>query len=248
MEFRYSLKSWAAYAPGLPSPAHWQAWAGAPWLPAGDDAPALAQMPALARRRLTALGRTALQAAYWCRQAPTGMPVVFASRYGDADRSLALLADLARGEPLSPTAFGLSVHNAIGAQHSIARGDRADHVAVAAGAASAGAAMVEAAALLADGADEVMVVCYDAPLPGAYAVFDDEPACRYAWAWRVTRPAATSWVEVTLDMAEEADDAREDAPPAALPWGLDLLRFALSEAPQWRRRAGARRWTWRRGG
>lgn len=245
MELRYRLNSWAACAPGLTLPAQWSAWAAAPWLPAGDDLPPLAQMPALLRRRLGPLGRTALQAAYWCQQAP-GIPVVFASRYGDADRSVALLADLACGEPLSPTAFGLSVHNAIGAQYSIARADRSNYTAVAAGASSAGAALIEAAGLLADGAGEVMVVCYEAPLPGAYAAFDDEPACRYAWAWRLALPPADD--DAAIAFGAGPVPAGAAAGPASLPYGLDLLRAALAGLPQWQRDADGRRWTWRQHG
>jgi hypothetical protein len=172
------------------------------------------------------------------------MPLVLASRYGDAKRSLAMLAELARGEPLSPTAFGLSVHNAIGALYSIARGDRANYLSVAGGAASAASAVVEAAGLLFDGAPEVMVVCYDAPLPDAYARFHDEPAVPYAWAWRIGRPAAN---EPRFSLSGTAmQDA--GAPATELPYGLDVLRFMLSGDAELARAADRTLWTWRRHG
>lgn len=170
------------------------------------------------------------------------MPLVFASRYGDAARSLELLTALARGEPVSPAAFSLSVHNAIGGMYSIARGDRAHHLAVAAGQASAAAALVEAVALLVDGAPEVMVVCYDAPLPGAYAQFHDEPVAVYAWAWRVARPAADSpYIEL-----QAGEPTACEEPAAILPFGLDVLRFALSSDATLTRQADGTCWTWRR--
>lgn len=245
MSLSFVLQSWAAFAPGLNSVPQWQAWARQPWLPAGDELPELREMPALARRRLSALGRLAVQVAWWAQEAGPGMPVVFASRYGDAARSLELLAGLARGEALSPTAFGLSVHNAIGALYSIARDDRSNHLAVAAGCATAAAALVEAAGLLADGAPEVLVVCYDAPLPGAYAGFADEAGVPYAWAWRIA-PRRPGQPGFSLE-ALAADEAAAAATPA-LPFGLDVLRFALSGDAELRRAAEGTLWRWSRHG
>lgn len=245
MNLEFVIKAFAAYAPGLQSTADWQAWAKRPGLPLGDASPELSEMPAMARRRLGPLGRTAVQVAYWCQGGDRGMPVVLASRYGDAARSLDLLGELARDHALSPTAFGLSVHNAIGAQYSIARGDTANYLSVAAGPASAAAAVVEAVALLHDGADEVMVICYDAPLPGAYAFYADEPATCYAWAWRVARPVNSTQPRIGLSVDSGANASGCDG-ESTLPYGLDVLRFALVEDAVLRRCVDDRLWTWRR--
>lgn len=197
-------------------------------------------MPALLRRRLDPLGRMAAQVAYWCWPAQSlGLPVVFASRYGDAARSVAMLADLAAQQPLSPTAFGMSVHNAAAALVSIARGDRANTLAVSAGAASAGAALLEALALLADGAPEVLVVCYDAPLPCDYAAFADENAAPYAWAWRVARPDGA---EPHRSLVCGPAPQQPGSAHAALPFGLDLLCWGLSAPGHWTRHAGHTWW------
>lgn len=238
----YTINAWAAYAPGLATPAQWQAWARSPHLPAGEGQPELTEMPAMMRRRLGPLGRSAAQVAYGAHDGRLGIPVVLGSRYGDAARSLELLADLARDEAISPTAFGLSVHNAIGAMYSIARGDRANYVSVAAGAASAAACLVEAAGLLADGAPEVLVVCYDAPLPGAYHAFEDEPGALYGWAWRVG-PARPGQARHVL-RCSAATGLATAAP--ALPFGLDVLRFFLADDPELRREAEGTAWSWSR--
>lgn len=248
----FVIREWAAWAPALAERAQWLAWASAdsPSCPASaDDAPTLAAMPAMSRRRLNLLGRMAAQVAYELADdsvAPDarsqGTPMIYASRYGDASRSLALLADLVRGDPISPTAFGLSVHNAIGAMVSIARADRAHHSALAGGASSAGAALIEAAGLLADGEDSVIVVHYDAPLPGDYAAFANEPATPYAWAWRLARPQPG---EPCVRLELDADDgASMDPADADLPFGLALLRFGLSGRAHWRRNADGHCWRW----
>ena len=225
MAMKFSVAAWAAYAPGLDTAADWQAWARAPWRPEGTQVPALEEMPALQRRRVDRLGRMALQVAWRCQpEAEPQVPLVFATRHGDLARTYAMLGELADARPLSPTHFGLSTHNAIAAQYSIARGLTGNYTVVAAGAASAEAAVTEAAGLLADGAPAVLVVVYDGHTPDDYARFRDEPEAEYAWAWRLV-PARAGGPVLSLDTG-----AGSDAPPACdrLPHGLDVLRFFLA--------------------
>jgi hypothetical protein len=238
-----SVKQWAAWAPGLVDHDAWRAWAKAPWVPSGSDTPALPEVPAMQRRRIERLGRMAIQTACWCQQAEeTGMPLVFASRHGDVARSMELLEALAADEPPSPTTFGLSVHNAIAALYSILRRDRGNYVALAGGKSTVETACIEAAALLADGAPEVLLVVYDAPLPAVYADFADEPDAGFAWCWRVG-PADGEGEAITLGW--EGDGAGDDG-PTALPHALDVLRFLLSGEPSLQWRGDGTAWHWRR--
>lgn len=193
MRFDFAVRDWAACAEGLTTREDWRLWALAPArLPATwmSVVPALPEMPAMIRRRVERSGRLACQVAYWCQAAGEQIPMVFASRHGDATRSLSMLGDLVNQQALSPAGFALSVHNAVSAVYAIARGDKGNAVVVAAGRATVTAALAEASALLADGAPAVLVVCYDAPLPQAYACFHDEEACEFAWAWLVA-PASS---------------------------------------------------------
>ena len=247
VNLEFAIPAWAALAPGLTTPAQWVAWARTDaQLPVGPAAAELPQVPPMVRRRLSPLGRSALQAAFEVHTPAPEVPVVFGSRYGDATRSLDLLAELVRGEPLSPTSFGLSVHNAIGAMYAIIRGDRANHVAVAAGPATPAASLVEAAGLLADGAPEVLVVHCEAPLPNPYAVFEDGPACLFAWAWRVTRPVPGAPRFALASGPAHADaDADAMAPGRhRLPHALDLMRFVAAGQSRLTHTAGQTTWTW----
>lgn len=237
MLFEFVILDWAAHADGLTSHQDWLTWAaGDAVLPAPHltQVPALTEMPAMMRRRVDRLGRLACQVAYWCEQTDRALPIVFASRYGDAHRSLALLGDLVQQQPLSPTGFALSVHNAIAALYSIARGRTENAVVVSAGRATATAALVEAAGLIADGAPEVLVVCYDAPLPPAYAHFQDEAGCEFAWAWRVggvQRAAEGIRVALSLSASVSAGEAAHlpsgVSSSDAWPEGLAVLRQCL---------------------
>src|SRR3546814_19479787 len=59
---------------------------------------------------------------------------IFCSRYGEYARAFEILNSMAEGEPVSPNAFSLSVHNTVSSLFSIARGDRTHSTAMAAGA------------------------------------------------------------------------------------------------------------------
>jgi hypothetical protein len=256
LSFAFVIESWAACAPGVDTPQRWAQWAAAPWLPEGEPQVALAAVAPMLRRRFAPLGRLAAQAAIDLAgdsaatvpddADPSGNPTVYASRYGETGRCLELLADQARGDPLSPTAFGLSVHNAIGAMIALTRGDRRNSSAVAAGRATAAAGVVEAIALLDDGAASASLVVYDSPLPAGYACFEDEPSAHFAWAWRLRRPRAG---ERALHLGWHAGDDGGDVAattPSHLPASLQALWFGLSEAPELAQRIDGRRCVWSR--
>ena len=259
LSFSFVIESWAACAPGLDTPQRWSQWAAAPWLPAGEPQVALAAVAPMLRRRFAPLGRLAAQATFDLAgdvavadapEAPADAaaqldnPTVYASRYGETGRCLELLADQARGQSLSPTAFGLSVHNAIGAMIALTRGDRRNSTAIAAGRATAAAGVAEAVSLLHDGADSATLVVYDAPLPADYAHFADEPAAHFAWAWRLRRPRAG---ERALHLAWRAASAATPATAhAQLPASLQALWFGLSGVPALVQRLDDRECLWSR--
>src|SRR6476661_6333585 len=238
----FAIGGWAAMASGLHASADWHRWAKAPWRPEGALAPTLAAMPAMQRRRLSLLGRAAAEVAWDCHPSAGSVPVVFASAYGDAGRCLQLLKEFASVGDASPTEFTFSVHNAIGAMYSIARGDTSNYTSVAAGPATAASGVVEACALLADGAREVLLVAYDEPLPDAYKVFQAEAACAYAWAWRIVPPQGGADLSLTWTAASPG----EERAASELPAGLEALRFAISRDPGFEHTDGRLRWTWSR--
>ncbi len=238
---QFRITDWAAWAPGLESPEDWAIWARDVFVPGGDAMPALTQIPPLQRRRIDRLGRAAIQAADGCRRTEDAdAPLIFASRHGDVVRSFALLQDLCAQQPMSPTQFGLSVHNAIAALYSIVHGVRGNYTALAGGKASIETALVEAAGLLADGALAVSVVYCDAHAPPAYDPFLDEPDAFYAFAWRVTADHAEghrmslSWEAATPPVPEPAD----------LPKALAAHHFLLSGMSAYRSHAEGLHWRW----
>lgn len=170
------------------------------------------------RRRIERLGRSAFQVAHWCQGDTQGFPLIFASRHGDPGRTADLLLSMWKNEPLSPTSFTLSVHNAIGAQYSIVRGETSNVSAISNGIFTIEAALVEAVALLSDGHAEVMVVVYDASLPALYLPFADEPQADFAFAWRIKAGNTFSLESSSVSIPQLVD---------ALPHALGVLRFFL---------------------
>jgi hypothetical protein len=239
-EVRFSVAAHAAWAPGIDTEQAWEEWADAPRTIAGESEPALRQMPPMLRRRAGFLGKMALEVAYRCLDGRAGVPTVFCSRHGEVTRALGLLTDLVQGSALSPTGFGLAVHNASAGLFSIARADRANHLALAAGASSVEHAVIEACGLLADGAAEVLLVVYDDRLPDIFAPFRDCTEQPHAWAWLMTAPEKNvvhlSW--------RASPDAKSD--PEALPAGLEVLRFHVRADRALERFEDGRCWRWTR--
>ena len=245
MQGKFSINHWSAFAAGLESREDWLAWAAEPCLPSGETMPALAEMPPMQRRRVERLGRMALQVAYWCQEAiDADVPLVFASRHGDLSRTYQMLRELALDQPLSPTHFGLSTHNAIAAQYSIARGLTGNYTCVSGGAATAEAGVIECLGLLRDGAAEALLVVYDEPAPAAYDQFADEAQCGFAWALRLGAARADGEA-FSLELAEAGAGA-ETTRSTSLPHGLDVLRFLLSNDRSLALDEGGRRWCWQR--
>ena len=197
-------------------------------------------MPAMLRRRAGFLGKMALEVAYACLDGRTGVPAVFCSRHGEVARAVDLLGELAQDQALSPTGFGLAVHNASAGLFSIARADRANHMALAGHTATIEHGVVEACGLLADGAPAVLLVAYDCPLPAPLAGFEDCDEQPYAWAWLMTAPGEAP---VSLALAAAGDDAGGQG---TMPAGLEILRFQLGASATLERVAGMQRWTWTR--
>src|SRR5262245_3181100 len=236
---RFSIASFAAWAPGVETQDAWLAWAKGARSIGGDREPAVRAMAPMLRRRAGLLGKMALEVAYQCLGERIEVPTIFCSRHGEAGRSVELLLDLAKGVPLSPTSFGLSVHNAAAGLFSIARADHARATALAAGQSSVEHAVIEACGLLAEDEAEVLLVVYDCPLPPVFEAFQDchEQPC--AWAWLMRRPAGDF-----CSLAWSAN--REQCPQRneTLPGGLEVLRFYLRGDTVLERNCDGRRWIW----
>lgn len=243
--FAFSIEKWQAWAPGLQDENSWREWALAPFCPyptAGAGAlPGTSFLPPMQRRRLSPLARMVFDCAWPLAEGEAPMPMVFASRHGETTRSFQLLQDLAAGEPLSPTAFGLSVHNAILGQWSIIRKETCEGVALAGDTDTLEHAIQEACLLMHAGAPQVLVVAAEERPPRDYQPWIDDVPFSYAVALRLG--AAPQW-RLALRRSASAPAATAAAPD--WPHPLNLLCHLLRGTPAWSHRAPARHWHWSR--
>lgn len=128
----------------------------------------LAKVPSLLKRRLTPLAKTVFCAANQCLSNGLFLPMVFSSTHGELGKSFGMMEMLAAGEEISPTAFSLSVHNAIAGLFSMASGNQQQCTVVAPGEEGLAAGFIEALGLLQEGAEQVLLVFYDEPLVAFY--------------------------------------------------------------------------------
>ena len=237
----FSIISDAAWAPGVETRDAWHAWALSAFPVTNGSEPALRIMPAMQRRRVSFLGKMALEVAFDCLGERRNVPTIFCSRHGEVSRSVDLLHDLACGEPLSPTSFGLSVHNAIGGLFSIVCEDRTNNIALSAGPSSVEHAAIEACGLLADGEEAVLLIVYDCPLPAIYADYQSEEKFPFAWAWLIGPPRKN-----VVSLAWSAAPDGEAETGENLPAGLQILRFHLRQDCSLDRMCGKQKWQWSR--
>ncbi|HEY9319169.1 MAG TPA: beta-ketoacyl synthase chain length factor [Achromobacter sp.] len=237
----FSIAQWQGWAQGIDTPTDWLQWAEHPYCPLADQcAPRLDFLPPMQRRRLSSLARAVFACAWPLAAEGAGMPLVFASRHGETTRNFGLLQSLAADEPLSPTAFGLSVHNAIAAQWSIIRRETTESIALSVEDDGLEHAFIEGAMLFAQGHEDVLVVLAEERPPAPYAPWIDDVPYTYATAFHL-RPG-TEW---TLAMAATPNGTPPDA-AQAWPNPLNLLRHLTLKTPAWTHQNHARRWTWTR--
>ena len=234
----FSITHWQAWAPSIHNLSCWQDWAQAPYCPtAHDDIPRLDFLPPMQRRRLSAMARMVFACAWPLAEGQAPMPVVYASRHGETSRGFELLQTLAKGEDLSPTSFGLSVHNAILGQWSIVRQETCESVALSIDGDGAEHAFLEAGALQARGHDQVLVILTEETPPGAYRPWTDDIPFPHAAAFVVGRGT---------DMSLELADAPAQTDEAGLPSSLNLIRHLALGRSRWHCRTSNRTWTWTR--
>jgi len=243
----FSISQWQSWAVHLPDKAAWEQWAKSPASPQSSpaSAPRLDFLPPMQRRRLSAMAREVFACAWPLASPQTGspMPLVFASRHGETSRSFPLLQTLAVGEPLSPTSFCLSVHNAIAAQWSILRGETVESVALSAEDDGLEHAFIEAGLLLAAGYKQVLVVVAEESPPEAYTPWIPDVPFSYVAAFVVC--AGQDW-SLTLNSPNGAVPRTPQNAHHHSPNPLSLVRHLLLQTPSWQHAShhSSRIWQW----
>lgn len=234
----FNIAQWRAWAPGLASVDDWRQWSRNPaLLPASDEAPDVSFLPAMQRRRLGRMARMAFAVGWPLAEGYEQLPLVFVSRHGETPRTFDILRDLAADEPLSPTQFSLSVHNAVIGLWSIMRGSTCEMTALAAAGDGLEHGVFEAATLLAEGAPAVLLVVTEEQPPQAYAQWIDDVPFPYAVGLLLT--PGSDW---QLTLSSDAQDIEGPDWPHA----LNLLRALNTGQSACQHPWNKRLWNWQR--
>ncbi|WP_107688350.1 beta-ketoacyl synthase chain length factor [Neisseria wadsworthii] len=237
--FSFDIVEWQASSSRLAGLGAWQQWsADTAFVESQPDyKPELAFLPAMQRRRLGRAARLVCDAAWNLAEKHPESILVFASHDGELNRSFELWLELMKTHTVSPTSFGLSVHNAQVGQWSMLRKDMRENTALAVGSDGLETALAEAYALMQEGAEQVLLVVADDPLSEEYALEAERAPMPYALAM-VLRPGRQYHLALSC-----GKDAEKNSPY----WGaLDWIRFMLSDRHEETRYYGKRRWLWQK--
>lgn len=236
---KFNIAQWRAWAPGLATVDDWQQWGLNPTVPDDlEQAPDVSFLPALQRRRLSRLARMAFSVGWPLAERREKLPLVFVSRHGETPRTFDILRDLAANEPLSPTQFSLSVHNAVIGLWSIMRGETSEMTALAAAGDGLEHGVLEAGTLLAEGAAAVLLIVTEESPPAAYAPWIDDVPFPYALGLLLT--PGDEW-QLTLTTCESKQGANS---PSTWPHALNLIQALSTQQSTLQHPWKNRLWNW----
>lgn len=238
MEYSFRLSAWHVSSARMHTPQQWQDWVQGDLDPLSlpEHKPEAAFLPAMQRRRLGLSARLMFDAAHQL-VGEQHCPLVSVSHDGEIARSFELWDTLLREGSVSPTSFGLSVHNALAGQWSMLRGDMSEHTALAVREAGLETGLAEAVAMLADGADKVLLVVGDEPVPERYPV---APLLRAPFAYALA---------LLLEPGKGFCVRKLNHGTGAAPnyWGaLSLVQHLLQGSQSWIHQYSDGDWQWQR--
>jgi hypothetical protein len=230
----FHIDSWAAWAPGVSSHDDWRAYFANTLAINPEDKADVAFLPAMQRRRLSPLARAAFYVTEQIMSSAEACPSIFCSTYGETQRTYGILEDIAKQQEISPTAFSLSVHNAISGQFTIFFDNKHPTSAMAPSERDYLLPIADALAQLNEKASSVLLVYYEEALPEFYQPYAKSTEFPCALAFRISLANDTN--KPSYQLTFNADD-NEVSSTSNMP----ILQFIQSLASSHSTRIG--NWT-----
>lgn len=219
---KFAIEKCVAWYGNIRTTEDWQLWAkGELDYSPEDDLPPLKQIPPMQRRRLSQFAKLT----FHCILESLGdnlsdIPCVFSSRHGDLHKTAKLIEDVATKSDLSPTNFGLSVHNAVAGLYSIFAKNKQAMTAISAGQDSLMMAIVDAYAKLeSQNLDQVLVVYTDQIVPEQYNQFVSDKEQTLAIAFVLSKAQPDSSMSLSFEPQTTNHQEDESFQP------LEFLKF-----------------------
>lgn len=239
MKFALNLCDWQARAPGLSTRAQWLDWARSH----GHIDPTAAQekptaLPMMTARRLSSGSRLAVECGLLMLREHAIDAVVYTSRHGELERNYRILEALATAQPVSPTDFALSVHNASVGNLTIVAKQQVVSSSLSAGRDTFQQGLLEVLSLLHAGHRRVLMVDFDGNLPPFY--HPSLPAEMPTWAY------CAAMVFEQGDALSCATAPGGSPDEDALPQSLQFLRHYLNDESAFSIAGEVAQWRWSR--
>jgi len=204
------------------------------------DVPKLDFIPMMQRRRLSKFAKLCC---YSLNQLGLEQhhQMVFVSRFGDLQKTNALIEEAAKGEDLSPAQFGLSVHNAVAGQFSIFTGNQQPSTTISAGEDSFHQGLIDAYARLhQSNDDEIVMVCTEGVPPEKYRPYITEQLIEHSVAVVLSKSQGTD-IELSFDINAQPMPTKQPLPQALafLAWWCNNDKSATSVIT-----SATKRWHW----
>jgi len=166
----FALSKWNAWALGINDIHDWLNGSKGDPVLQQDKTVIPASVPKMFQRRLSPLAKAVFNSADKCIVTGEQIPTIFSSAHGEICKSLEMLNTIQASDEVSPTAFSLSVHNAIAGLFSIIHTIQQEITVIAPGQEGIAPAFIEGPGILQEGADAVLLVIYDEPIADFYTV------------------------------------------------------------------------------
>ena len=221
----FHIEKCSAWCGNLRTKEQWQQWSlGNVEYLDENELPALKQIPAMQRRRLSRFAKLTMQCVLdVITDEKDDLPCVFASRHGDLHKTSKLIEDVAQKSDLSPTHFGLSVHNAVAGLYSIFANNKQAMTATSAGEDSFLMALVDGYAKLnSQNLDKILIVYTDEVVPEKYSQYVSDTEKTLSVALILKRQISES--NLTINFQPQTDNKK-----TTLFQPLEFLSFFHSE-------------------
>jgi hypothetical protein len=239
--FSFVLSKWNAWAPGINDMDDWLNWFKKDLVLQQEKAVVPASVPKMLQRRLSPLAKAVFNSADKCIVAGEQIPTVFSSAHGEICKSLEMLNAIQASDEVSPTAFSLSVHNAIAGLFSIIYTNQQEITVIAPGQEGIAPAFIEGLGILLEGADTVLLVLYDEPIADFYPVSPYNLNANHTCA--LTLRIALTGEGLPLQFSRLSMTRKDGEQPIQL---LAFLRFLLAEDRSLSLGNGDHSWRWQK--
>ncbi|RIY31641.1 hypothetical protein CKF54_06275 [Psittacicella hinzii] len=199
--------------------------------------PKLDFLPLAQRRRLNNEARLMFEAAWDLTNQEDNYPVIYASLRSEINRSLELIQSLVTEGSISPTSFGLSVHNALIGQWSILKKVTQESTAISSLYENLEVSLLKAYTLLQEGHKKVVILLVEGELSSKFDYREQDLQLPLSYALALVVVPGNDY---TLTMVEEATLPQ----PPFIDSNLLFIKSQKLGLQSWDSYAQERSWKW----